>query len=246
MHGCVHENSVLQSKNLKGEHMKRLILSLVASLGAVAVFFGLVYSFPKAFASNQICFCHNVNHNPHTICTSNQAVINGHTSHVRNGEDTLGICSVARPTPTATPRPSASPWVSPSPLASSEPSATPSATPQESVCRENCGVVPTFPHDEQVHTNQCVGDAPKEPLMLGFKRVNPTTVAFSWWPVDGVDHYSMIYGYSEDNLSYGIPYLAKEATSVDVSNLEANKTVFARLMAENANYCTSWSNIIDP
>lgn len=46
--------------------------------------------------SDKVCFCHNVNHNPHTICTANQALINAHMAHV-NGEnpgveDSLGVC----------------------------------------------------------------------------------------------------------------------------------------------------------
>src|SRR5262245_19112543 len=39
-----------------------------------------------------VCFCHNVNHDPHTICTNDQGHIKGHTKHVNNGEDTLGEC----------------------------------------------------------------------------------------------------------------------------------------------------------
>jgi len=47
------------------------------------------------FASNtMVCFCHNVNHNPHTICTSVQGQINGHQNHVNNGEDIEGPCAI--------------------------------------------------------------------------------------------------------------------------------------------------------
>lgn len=30
---------------------------------------------------DQVCFCHNVNKNPHTICTSLQGYLNGHQKH---------------------------------------------------------------------------------------------------------------------------------------------------------------------
>ncbi|MCC6274012.1 MAG: DUF4114 domain-containing protein [Deltaproteobacteria bacterium] len=46
--------------------------------------------------AKKVCFCHNVNHNPHTICTADEALINAHMAHV-NGEnpgvqDALGEC----------------------------------------------------------------------------------------------------------------------------------------------------------
>lgn len=56
----------------------------------------------------KVCFCHNVTHHPHTICTSDEGLINGHMKHV-NGEvpgvvDTLGPCEVeASPSPTPEP-----------------------------------------------------------------------------------------------------------------------------------------------
>ncbi|MFO1463399.1 MAG: hypothetical protein U1F66_06450 [bacterium] len=54
----------------------------------------------------KVCFCHNTNHNPHTICTANQALINAHMDHV-NGEvpgvqDSLGECE-SEPNPTDNP-----------------------------------------------------------------------------------------------------------------------------------------------
>lgn len=39
------------------------------------------------YQNQTVCFCHNVNNNPHAICTSNQGLINGHTGHVNNGAD---------------------------------------------------------------------------------------------------------------------------------------------------------------
>jgi len=45
---------------------------------------------------DKVCFCHNITHNPVTLCTSQQGLINGHMKHV-NGEvpdveDSLGEC----------------------------------------------------------------------------------------------------------------------------------------------------------
>ena len=68
-------------------------------------------------ANNQheeTCFCHNVNHNPHTICTDDQGWINGHLGHVNNGTDTLGECVAPTVTPTPTVTPSPTPIICPS------------------------------------------------------------------------------------------------------------------------------------
>ena len=62
----------------------------------------------EAPGPEKVCFCHNVNHNPHTICTSNEALIHAHMDHV-NGEtpgvqDALGECEEeASPAPSEEP-----------------------------------------------------------------------------------------------------------------------------------------------
>lgn len=88
--------------------------------------------------NKKVCFCHNVNHNPHTICTADIAKIKGHTFHVRNGEDSFGICPIQEteePSPTNTPETSPSPSLSPEP--SYNPSSEPSATPVVA-CNSHC------------------------------------------------------------------------------------------------------------
>lgn len=60
----------------------------------------------EARGQEKVCFCHNVNHNPHTICTANPALIQAHMDHV-NGEvpgvmDSLGECE-GEPDPSDTP-----------------------------------------------------------------------------------------------------------------------------------------------
>lgn len=54
----------------------------------------------------KVCFCHNITHNPHTICTANPALIQAHMDHV-NGEvpgveDSLGACE-SEPDPSDVP-----------------------------------------------------------------------------------------------------------------------------------------------
>ncbi|MDL1870811.1 hypothetical protein FBR05_01240 [Deltaproteobacteria bacterium PRO3] len=60
----------------------------------------------EARGQEKVCFCHNVNHNPHTICTANPALIQAHMDHV-NGEvpgvmDSLGECE-SEPDPSDVP-----------------------------------------------------------------------------------------------------------------------------------------------
>jgi len=47
--------------------------------------------------AEKVCFCHNINHNPHTICTANQALVNAHMDHVDGNVpgvlDSLGECT---------------------------------------------------------------------------------------------------------------------------------------------------------
>lgn len=123
--------------------MKKLIIPIVVI--AITIFGATQI---QATNNNQVCFCHNVNNNPHTICTSNQGQINGHMKHTKNGDDYLGSCNfptstpTSRPTPTVcsltpthTPTPSNTPMPTitdtPTPTLTVSPSvtATPSATP---------------------------------------------------------------------------------------------------------------------
>jgi prepilin-type N-terminal cleavage/methylation domain-containing protein len=85
---------------------------------------------------NTVCFCHDVNNNPHTICTNVQGEINGHTAHVNNGTDIQGQCPAPTPTTTASPTPTATPTATPTPTNTLTPTATlttvpPSATPTQ-------------------------------------------------------------------------------------------------------------------
>ncbi len=65
----------------------------------------------------EVCFCHNVEHNPHTICTDKEGLINGHMAHVESGFDALNECPPEieeTPLPTESPVASESPSVEPS------------------------------------------------------------------------------------------------------------------------------------
>lgn len=58
------------------------------------------FSFVNAQTDEHIvvCFCHNIINNPHTICTDDDGLIQGHSAHVQNGFDSLGECPITNPT----------------------------------------------------------------------------------------------------------------------------------------------------
>jgi hypothetical protein len=69
---------------------------LIPLMGGVALALFLLVS-PKAQAIDKVCFCHNIPHHPHTICTADQGLINGHDNHLDGTDDTEGECSNCAP-----------------------------------------------------------------------------------------------------------------------------------------------------
>lgn len=121
---------------------------------------------------------------------------------------------------------------------------TPEPTKAVDTCTSNCGWSPSFPHDEGISINECHGDVPKAPI-LAFTRLSPTSVRFNWWPMDNIDHFSLIYGYKSEN-EMGVAYIPGNATEITVNGLQANTYIYARLWAEQSNYCGNWSLVVDP
>jgi len=109
--------------------MKKIFIVLVL------IFIGLTLK-NYVFANRRVCFCHNLPHNPHTICTSNQGLINGHTAHVAIGFDSLGSCQNITPTN----EPIVTPTENPNPTPTDEVTPTPT---EKQGCREDCEITPT-------------------------------------------------------------------------------------------------------
>lgn len=78
------------------------ILIIIATIFLVFVVVRYFNAKPAEATRNRVCFCHNVQNNPHTICTSKKGKIEGHSRHVKNGRDYNGECRVE---PTVTPTP---------------------------------------------------------------------------------------------------------------------------------------------
>jgi hypothetical protein len=81
-------------------------------------------------------------------------------------------------------------------------------------------------------------------LLQGFQRLSPTSVAFSFWGVTS-DKYSVNYGYTKDQLVYGIPYLPNTSTSFIIDSLAPSKTVWAIVTSYNGE-CATNSLPLDP
>lgn len=208
-----------------------------------------------------VCFCHNVEHNPHTICTNVQGLINGHMAHVQTGFDTLGQCtqSSGASGPTGSTGASGSTGetgptgatgetgpkgceededcneITPTPLVT--PEAGPSGNPDVSVYQPNCtdGYCPAV----------CNGVYPDKPILQGFKVINDTTDEYSWWgSVGGVDKYAIVYGYKPDELVYGIDNVPANATSIQIGNLRPHTQSWLQVWAYKGE-CVTKSDIFN-
>lgn len=139
------------------------------------------------------------------------------------------VCKETIPTftPTVTPIPEATP------------SATPDTPHQDVSDGRSSNPDATLPH------SMACTIAFDAPILQGFTRVTPTSVAFSWWGVADIDKYALVYGYSPDALVYGVDNIGADATSITIASLEPNRTVWAQLLAYKGG-CASYSKIIDP
>ena len=118
-------------KNLKFISGGASVLAITAVFVLASFFLGK--SLTKVSAVAEVCFCHNLNNNPITICTDNEGLISGHMGHVEGQSDSLGACT-GTPTPTPTSTPTGTPTGTPTPTPTATPideesSPTPTATP---------------------------------------------------------------------------------------------------------------------
>ena len=97
----------------------------------------------------------------------------------------------------------------------------------------------------EYHAPVCNGIFPDKPLLQGAKRVNATTVNFSWWGSANADHYSLVYGYYGEPLTMGVVNIDRNVTSFDINLLKPNKAVNAQLWAW-LGQCVTVSETLDP
>ena len=204
----------------------------------------------------EVCFCHNVNQNPHTICTDDQGEIRGHRRHVRNGQDTFGECE--RPTPTPTEEPEFHYLCRENSCVAVEgegesnckydedclPEVTP--TPTQEPCRDlgyGCGGSPSF-DPPKYSAPVCTVEVPKQASNPQYHKSNGAVKIT--WEHDGTNlsKWSLNYGYDKDNMFMGIPYIEKDAREVTLNGLQ-NKTTWVAICAYNGDSCQSCT-VFDP
>lgn len=232
--------------------IKNIIWLLLAIVGVIWLMWWISYgNVQKAEARHvRVCFCHNVENNPHTICTDNHALIRGHGRHVARGFDSLGVCENGNgeePTPT--------PTVEPTPTIDEcerkggcEPTPTeePKRCQGESYIGDFCGWSPPVSPQESYTPPVCTVALPERVGPNVLKRVDNDTILVGWQADDtNTTHWALNYGYSKQDLPYGIPYLPKEARSVEVNGLGPGHVWF-ELWRFNTPECAVWGNRIDP
>lgn len=208
------------------------------------------------YENETVCFCHNLSNNPHTICTSNNALKVGHSLHVAQGNDSFGECQVV-PTVTPTQTPTPTPTVEIDPCEAEEkfteaylydfdPCPTPTPTPEVKVDAGSDGRSDGRSTGGGYVAPQCNGIAPKAPIATGGYRIDSDTVVVRWHrSTDPVNHYVLVYGMSPDNLEWGVPYIPNHMDHYELNGVPQDH-VWYRVTAEADNFCTAHSEVTDP
>ena len=110
---------------------------------------------------------------------------------------------------------------------------------------EPVGWSPSFT-PEPYHEATCNGIFPTAPVAIGGSRIDSDTVLLTWYPSldGGIDHQLLQYGYSQDNLEYGVPSLPSDSGGLEVNGVGSGHVWF-RVGAER-DECLVWSNVTDP
>lgn len=79
--------------------VKNLVIAAIMILLVVVFYLYWVSVHAKpadafSFPQENICICHNVKHNPVTVCANRNSILEGHGRHLRDGKDTWGECEV--------------------------------------------------------------------------------------------------------------------------------------------------------
>lgn len=235
---------------------KIIIWSIVAGV-FFALFLWLVI---PVFATNTFykTICHHTPGNNVTLSFNNLQSYLGHlgTPHNQQTYDTNGACQQPTPTPTGvepTVTPTATPTptptivqecdddcdeVTPTPTPTDEPRVTP--TPTEGEKGDNRGDPQT---SEVKAPAPMVCTVPFEAPRVWYTKENGK-VTFNWAEDTAVDKFSLTYGYSVDNLEYGVDNLPSTSRSLEINGL-THSPVFFQVQAWKLG-CMEGSNIIDP
>lgn len=141
--------------------------------------------FGRAIAKEEVCICHNVEHNPVTVCSDDDSYKEGHEKHLEKGKDSYGRCvePTSTPTPTNTPTPTPTAGDVCEEDCQPQPTETPGITPEPKKTG-NPGNPPTFA-GSSTNAPQCSKEnVSRLPANLHVYR-NGDQAVVKWIPTEG-------------------------------------------------------------
>lgn len=186
--------------------------------------------------------CHHTPGNQVTLTFHTIQAYFGHLGQPHSGStfDTNGVCQEVTPTPTPTEEPTPTPTIVECEKDCEE--VTPTPTP----------VVEGSKGDDRGDYHPSAVEAPKPPTCtiefeapkVWYTKLNGKTV-FNWaTDAQDIQKFSVVYGYKEDNLEYGVDNISANVRSLEVSGL-THSPVFFQVWSW-AHDCAEKSEIVDP
>lgn len=170
---------------------------------------------------------------------------------VSQADATFNPCFIFKnhkcPKPTQTPTPTINPCISAAPndlriALDEEISQSPCVTPSVEPSAIPTDVpVTTVNNSSGTKENPTCTEKISTPLLQGVERLSPTSVKFSWWPVEAADKYAVTYGYDRDHMNYGQSSIDKSQNSIVLNDLQSNVNITAKVVAYRG-ICSSESN----
>lgn len=147
-------------------------------------------------------------------------------------------CDYQSPTPTASPIPTEEPVCE---VDCDTLTASPSATPEETVEPTEAPVVAL-----------AAGEAPQDPTcpvlvtptVLGFKRLNPTSVSVWWSNTDPIQNYFVYFGLTANKLDWNVR--VENAHMVTLNNLPSGEHIWVAVSSTDSGCVSKMSVVIDP
>lgn len=175
-----------------------------------------------------------------SITDAGGSVVNGRLL-ARNGAVTLNNSTVtaqtcatptATPTltPTTTPTSTPTPTQTPSPTPTTDPAATATPTP-------TLTLTPTPTPTDSPSANSSIGGSSicpafiyQIPIIIGSKRVSPTSISITWGPYSGTDTFNVRYGVTNGDWLYNTDVAGFSTT---INALPANQPIWIQVAARN-------------
>jgi hypothetical protein len=120
----------------------------------------------------------------------------------------------------------------------------PTPTP-EPPCKENCDAPPVSPNTHRTEQT-CNGVMPSKPACTVGYFVDGDTAYLGWWKYqDSASKLMLRYGYSPDNLEYGIDSIPTDSEGIEVNGVATDGHIYYQLGVDR-DKCVVWSSVCDP